>query len=174
MNLPFTDKAFDLVISQFGVMFFPDRVRGHRETPRVLVEDGSAMHVVWDGLDGNDFARVMHSVIVEQVPDGADFLARVPHGYHVPAQIRSDLAAGGFESVAIEAIQIEVTADAAAVASGFVYGTPLRTATSTAGVDHASIAERATATLLKRLGGKGGSNGAVTGQLRALLSTARR
>ena len=34
--LPFEDAAFDLVCCQFGVMFFPDRQAGYRETKRVL------------------------------------------------------------------------------------------------------------------------------------------
>lgn len=29
-NLPFSDKSFDLVLCQFGVMFFPDKVRANQ------------------------------------------------------------------------------------------------------------------------------------------------
>ena len=34
--LPFPDGSFDVVVCQFGVMFFPDRIAGMRETRRVL------------------------------------------------------------------------------------------------------------------------------------------
>lgn len=30
-DLPFAEGSFDLVLSQFGVMFFPDKVRANRE-----------------------------------------------------------------------------------------------------------------------------------------------
>jgi ubiquinone/menaquinone biosynthesis C-methylase UbiE len=36
--LPFDDAAFDRVVSQFGLMFFPDRPRALREARRVLAE----------------------------------------------------------------------------------------------------------------------------------------
>ena len=35
-NLPFADASFDLVVCQFGVMFFPNKVRAHAEAWRVL------------------------------------------------------------------------------------------------------------------------------------------
>lgn len=38
--LPFEDASFDLVCCQFGVMFFPDRQAGYRETKRVLKPGG--------------------------------------------------------------------------------------------------------------------------------------
>ena len=33
MKLPFADAAFDLVVCQFGVMFFPDKRASFREIP---------------------------------------------------------------------------------------------------------------------------------------------
>ena len=36
MQLPFDDAAFDVVVCQFGVMFFPDRAEAYAETRRVL------------------------------------------------------------------------------------------------------------------------------------------
>jgi ubiquinone/menaquinone biosynthesis C-methylase UbiE len=36
MNLPFPDGTFDLIVCQFGVMFFPDKVTAFREASRVL------------------------------------------------------------------------------------------------------------------------------------------
>jgi hypothetical protein len=33
-DLPFDDESFDLVVCQFGVMFFPDKVRAHEEARR--------------------------------------------------------------------------------------------------------------------------------------------
>src|SRR5689334_23651492 len=39
-DLPFGDASFDLVLCQFGAMFFPDKVRASAEARRVLGEGG--------------------------------------------------------------------------------------------------------------------------------------
>ncbi len=49
--LPFPDHSFDAVVSQFGLMFFPDRARALREMLRVLVAEGHLAVAVWDSLD---------------------------------------------------------------------------------------------------------------------------
>jgi len=48
--LPFTDQSFDAVVSQFGLMFFPDPVAGLREMMRVLVPGGRLAVAVWGSL----------------------------------------------------------------------------------------------------------------------------
>lgn len=49
--LPFADESFDAVVSQFGLMFFPDRVQALHEMLRVLVPKGRLAIAVWDSLD---------------------------------------------------------------------------------------------------------------------------
>ncbi|HET9160178.1 MAG TPA: class I SAM-dependent methyltransferase, partial [Caulobacteraceae bacterium] len=41
LALPFDNGVFDAVACQFGVMFFPDRVRGYKEARRVLRTGGA-------------------------------------------------------------------------------------------------------------------------------------
>ena len=48
--LPFPDGSFDAVVSQFGLMFFPDQVAGLREMRRVLVPGGRLAVAVWASL----------------------------------------------------------------------------------------------------------------------------
>ena len=48
--LPFPDRSFDAVVSQFGLMFFPDPVAGLREMMRVLVPGGRLAVAVWASL----------------------------------------------------------------------------------------------------------------------------
>ena len=50
-SLPFPDQAFDAVVSQFGLMFFPDREKSLREMLRVLVPGGQLAVAVFDSLD---------------------------------------------------------------------------------------------------------------------------
>jgi ubiquinone/menaquinone biosynthesis C-methylase UbiE len=50
-SLPFADRSFDAVVSQFGLMFFADRHRALREMLRVLTAAGGLVVAVWDSLD---------------------------------------------------------------------------------------------------------------------------
>ena len=49
--LPYGDGRFDAVVSQFGLMFFTDRVAALREMRRVVRPGGRLAVAVWDALD---------------------------------------------------------------------------------------------------------------------------
>lgn len=49
--LPWPDSSFDVVLCQFGLMFFEDREAGLREMVRVLKPGGRLVVAVWDSLD---------------------------------------------------------------------------------------------------------------------------
>src|SRR5829696_2125341 len=97
LQLPFPDEFFDVVICQFGVMFFPDKARAFAEARRVLRSSGQFIFNVWDRIDHNDFADAVTRAVGALFPDDPPrFLARVPHGYHDPSVIAQDLTRGGF------------------------------------------------------------------------------
>ena len=50
-SLPFADQSFDVVVSQFGLMFFSDRTRAIEEILRVLTSGGRFAVAVWDSLN---------------------------------------------------------------------------------------------------------------------------
>jgi SAM-dependent methyltransferase len=50
-ELPFPDQSLDVVVSQFGLMFFRDRTKSLREMLRVLTPGGHLAVAVWDSLD---------------------------------------------------------------------------------------------------------------------------
>jgi ubiquinone/menaquinone biosynthesis C-methylase UbiE len=170
--LPFEDATFDLVISQFGVMFFDDRVGANAESRRVLADGGRVVQVIWDGLATNDFARAVHAVVSSLAPEAADFISRVPHGYHDVEAISADLRGAGLTDADVETVTIEVTADAADLAAGFVYGSPLGAALDAAGVAAQVVVEQATARLLSECAAV--ERGSVRGRLQAFIATARR
>jgi SAM-dependent methyltransferase len=99
MRLPFDDGAFDVVVCQFGAMFFPDKAKAYSEARRVLRDGGSYVLTIWDRIEDNEFADVITHAFAAMFPDDPPrFLARTPHGYHSQAQIAFDLARGGFSS----------------------------------------------------------------------------
>jgi SAM-dependent methyltransferase len=50
-SLPFRDGTFDAVVSQFGLMFFPDRRAALQEALRVLVPGGRFAFAAWDAIE---------------------------------------------------------------------------------------------------------------------------
>jgi len=52
-SLPFPDRSFDAVVSQFGLMYFPDRPGSVSEMLRVLVPGGKLSVAVWDHLENS-------------------------------------------------------------------------------------------------------------------------
>jgi len=129
MDLPFEDAAFDAVVCQFGVMFFPDRPAAFTEVARVLRPGGTFIFNVWDTIANNEFADVVTKAIGGLFPDDPPvFLARTPHGYHDEAVIQGDVAGGGFsvpaDFEALEARSRAISAEVPAIA--YCQGTPLR------------------------------------------------
>ena len=55
-QLPFDDAAFDAVVCQFGVMFFPDKAKAFAEARRVLRPGGAFLFNAWDRIEDNEFA----------------------------------------------------------------------------------------------------------------------
>ena len=97
MQLPFDDSAFDVVVCQFGVMFFPEKSKAFSEARRVLRTGGLFMFNVWDRIEENEFAYTVTKALESLFPtDPPRFMARTPHGYYNLATIESDLKHGGF------------------------------------------------------------------------------
>lgn len=129
LDLPFEDQSFDAIACQFGVMFFPDRVRGYSEALRVLRPGGSFFFNTWDRLENNDVTFVIESALVAAAPDNPlDFMGRKPHGYFSTDQIRADLEAAGLTDVTITPLDGTSLTTAAEAAVAFCQGTPLRMA----------------------------------------------
>src|ERR1051325_5335169 len=90
LSLPFDDGAFDAVVCQFGVMFFPDRIAAYREARRVLRPDGVFVFNVWDRIEENEFTHVGESTDGGMFVEGPPrFLSRTPHGYYERGLIES-------------------------------------------------------------------------------------
>ena len=126
--LPFEDQSFDLVVCQFGVMFYPDKQAANREAFRVLRPGGRYLLVIWDKLDRNPASKSIHDAVAAQFPgDPPAFLPRVPFGYADLEIITADLLAAGFNDLEFETIAHRCRAPSAhAAAAGMCQGSPLR------------------------------------------------
>ena len=128
-QLPLADASFDAVVCQFGVMFFPDKARAFAEARRVLAPGGMLLFNAWDRIEENEFAAVIADALAVLFPaDPPRFMARTPHGYHDPAAIARDLAAGGFDKAASFTLMPARSRAATAriPATAYCQGTPWR------------------------------------------------
>lgn len=126
-SLPFPDAGFDLVVCQFGAMFFPDRIAAYREARRVLRPGGTFLFNVWDRLDANLASKAVADAVAALFPgDPPSFIGRVPFGYHDKAAIEADLRAAGFDAVESETVVKRSRGDARELAPGLCQGSPLR------------------------------------------------
>lgn len=128
LSLPFDDDTFDLVVCQFGVMFFPDKVRGNAEAKRVLRQGGTYLTVIWDSVDHNLATRTSGNAVAELFPEAAEsFYLRLPFRYHDTNVIESDMSAAGFRDIRIERVElVSRAASARDAAIGLTQGTPVR------------------------------------------------
>ena len=126
-DLPFEDSSFDLVVCQFGAMFFPEKVVGHREARRVLRDGGRYLLAIWDRIDRNPVSEAAQQVLIDMFPEDPPlFMREGPFGYHDTARIESDLHEAGFDTVEIETVELRSRSPSARdAATALCYGTPM-------------------------------------------------
>jgi len=66
-HLPFHDGAFDLVLSQFALMFVADKAAALSEMHRVVTGSGRVVISVWQGLARHPFYQTLHNVIQQRL-----------------------------------------------------------------------------------------------------------
>lgn len=126
-NLPFADASFDLVVCQFGVMFFPDKVRANEEARRVLRSNGHYLLVTFDRLERNPVPQTAGNAVAALFADNPpEYMERGPFSYVDPALIERDLLAAGFTDIKVETVSLTSRVSARDAAQGMVLGSPLR------------------------------------------------
>ncbi|HZR10637.1 MAG TPA: methyltransferase domain-containing protein [Myxococcales bacterium] len=168
--LPYPDRAFDLAICQFGVMFFPDRGRAFREARRVLSPGGTYLFSVWDGIEQNEITRIVSRALAAMFPQNPPtFMERGPHGHGDCVALERDLRESGFMHVGWEPVALRSRAASARDAAvALCEGTPLRHEILERDPRRLGEAvEAATRALRAALG-----DGAIEGSMRAFVFTA--
>jgi ubiquinone/menaquinone biosynthesis C-methylase UbiE len=127
-TLPFSDRAFDAVVCQFGVMFYPDKAAGYAEAHRVLKPGGRYVFSVWDDLAANDLSAEFQKVLDDLFPESKpSFIRRTPFGHHDRETIRTAMTTAGFASVEMDQVERPTpAASTAEFAMSLCLGSPLR------------------------------------------------
>jgi SAM-dependent methyltransferase len=140
--LPFPDGAFDLVLSQFALMFFTDRPRALAEMHRVLAPTGRVALSVWQGLARHPFYAALDDAIQRRLGMSG---VREIFALGDAGELRALLTGAGFRDVVIEPVSMtarfpnpeaflagEIDVDTAAIPSMQHLDAPAREAVTTA------------------------------------------
>jgi SAM-dependent methyltransferase len=171
LDLPFGDAEFDVVVCQFGVMFFPDKQQGFREALRVLRPGGHFVFNVWDSFEANSKSPLRIAARIVGTILNRSPVSLLAPPYHNQAVIRSDLGLAGFVDIGVERVSAPSRAASAREAATVVcHGSRLRTHIDASDPTRLEeITDVVTEALRSRFGA-----GSVEGATQALMLIAQR
>jgi ubiquinone/menaquinone biosynthesis C-methylase UbiE len=102
LALPFPDGAFDVVLCQLGLQFFPDRPAALAEIRRVLVPGGRTGISVFGPIEHNPATHALADALDRHVGPGASLAKRNEHVLADTDELRMLLEEAGFRDVVIE------------------------------------------------------------------------
>lgn len=103
--LPYEDAQFDAVVSQFGLMLFPNPELALREMMRVLVADGRLAVAVFDSLDTLPAYAAMADIYARVVGEEVGQALRSPFSLGDTDVLASCFADAGIADVEIESLE---------------------------------------------------------------------
>ena len=115
MALPFPDDSFDCVINQFGMMFFPDKIKGMSEALRVLKPGGTFMFTVWGKLEDNRMSGTGREIVQQYFSNNPPAFYYVPFSMHDVDEVSGMMNKAGFPDVRHEMLVKDCTAESAEV-----------------------------------------------------------
>lgn len=98
--LPWADASFDVAFSMFGLMFFPDRIRGLTELKRVLRPGGRLVISSWHPAEDSPALIALFSAIAEVTGQTGG----APRPLASSADIHAEFAAAGLVDVTIHTV----------------------------------------------------------------------
>jgi SAM-dependent methyltransferase len=99
--LPFEDAAFDVVLCQQGVQFFPDRVQALRDMRRVLCPGGRLAFTVWSSISDTPYFAALAYALGRHVSAEAGSMARAPCALHDARGLHELVVSAGFRNVRV-------------------------------------------------------------------------
>jgi SAM-dependent methyltransferase len=102
LELPFPAEAFDVVLCQLGLQFFPDRPKALREMRRVLVSGGRIGMSVFGPIEHNPATHALADALDRHVRPGASLAKRNEHALADTDGLRALLVEAGLRDIVIE------------------------------------------------------------------------
>lgn len=106
--LPFEAGEFDVAVSMFGLMFFPDRRRGFAELHRVLVGGGRAAVSSWAPVHRSSAMRLLFGALRAMDPSRPEPQADI-ESLENPAVLEREMRDAGFRDVRV--VEVEAAID---------------------------------------------------------------
>src|SRR5207247_293326 len=91
--------AFDVVLCQQGLQFFPDRPAALREMKPVLKPGGHAVIAVWTAISRNQIFAAFHAALRAATPPDLADLITAPFSWHSSAELKAAAEEAGFRKV---------------------------------------------------------------------------
>jgi ubiquinone/menaquinone biosynthesis C-methylase UbiE len=126
LELPFDDNSFDLVIIQFGVMFFPDKEKGLKEARRVLKPGGKLIFSTWNKVETVPAINEGRKIIESYFGDDPPVFYGIPFSMSNEDELRDLTQKAGLKNVKTELIKKEgISSSASDLTKGIVEGNPV-------------------------------------------------
>jgi len=100
--LPFANAAFDVVLCQQGVQFFPDRLQALREMRRVLRHRGRLAFTVWSAITDSPYRAALADALERHVSKGAGAMTRAADALGDAEELHRLVASAGFQNVRVD------------------------------------------------------------------------
>jgi hypothetical protein len=138
----------------------------------VLKPGGSFVFNVWDRLENNLMAKIIHDSVAKGFPkDPPGFLGRTPFGYYDTEAIRKSLSEAGFKKIEVDTVRFDSRAPSHRdPAIGYCQGSPLRAEIE---AKHPGMVEKATVIAADALAAQLGK-GAIEAPIQAHVFTAEK
>lgn len=125
-EIQFDDNSFDVVICQFGFMFFPDKQKAAAEGYRVLKPGGKFIFSTWDKIETQHITVIANDIIKSFFPSDPPMFFNVPFSMSDPSVIESLMKNTGFRDVSVDNPRLEGQSSSADdAAKGFTIGNPM-------------------------------------------------
>jgi ubiquinone/menaquinone biosynthesis C-methylase UbiE len=105
LDLPFPRDAFDVVLCQLGLQFFPDQQQGLREMRRVLRSSGRVALSVYSPIERTPGAYAFVLALDEALGAGSSLIKRGEHSFTDPAQLETLLKDADFAAVSVQTVE---------------------------------------------------------------------
>jgi SAM-dependent methyltransferase len=108
-NLPFADASYDVVVSQFALMYVPDRTVALKEMVRVLRRGGRLAVAVWGPYERATGYVILTEIARRRCGQAAADVLMAPFAVGSSDTLRGLFQAAGIDDVAVELVKGTMT-----------------------------------------------------------------